>query len=81
MIKYKLELKPVKKFGIESLSDDKKNVLNITLTFMSQMLMLQDSIVSVQVQDDLSLLIEAKEEVADELERLHAQAILTKLPN
>jgi len=79
MVKYKLELKPVKLLGIDSLSEDKRQMLSLALTFISEMLKLQGKITSVETQPDLSLIIEAEEEIAEDIERLHEQAILTRL--
>lgn len=79
MIKYKMELKPIKAIGINKLSPDKLQIFQITLRFVVDMLNLHEKIEKAEAQSDYSIIIEAKEEMAEELERLHEASILTRL--
>lgn len=79
MVKYKMELKPIKTFGEANLPDDKKEMLKISLGFLEQMLNLHEKISRAEVQADMSIIIEAEDEISADIEQLHKGAILTKL--
>lgn len=79
MIRYKMELKPIKALGVSKLPADKLQIFQVSLKFIVDMLNLHEKITKAEAQQDFSILIEAEEEMAEELERLHEASILTRL--
>lgn len=79
MAKYKMELKPVKMLGLNNLPEDKKQMLNISLQFLQQMLNLHEHVNSAEIQADMSIVIDADDSISAEIEQLHQGAVLTKI--
>jgi hypothetical protein len=78
MAKYKLELKPVKMQGIESLPEDRLQFFHIMLTALSQLIMMVEGVTKATVTDEYYLEIEASEAVEATLSKFHDQAIISR---
>ena len=79
MVKYKLELKPIRTYGVDALPDDRLQFFGIMINALSQMVMMIEGVSSATVMEDYSLIIEGDDSIEESMVKFHDQAILTKL--
>lgn len=80
MHKYALAIKPVVLAGgIDGLDEQRKEIFRAVLDFMSTMIKQAQEVETVEVTEDFTIVVTAKEDVEETLRKIGDNAIITKL--